>query len=163
MKTKIFFDTEFIEDGRTIELISIGLIKDTGEKLYLENSECDLNRACPWVKQNVVPKLEKTTSVLRTRKEMAEQIVEFAGRSPEFWGYFAAYDWVALAQLYGRMLDLPKYWPMFCRDVMQLSDTFNVPKNTWPRLPNDAVHNALNDAVWTRDVYYHVVNWHKRG
>ena len=28
---KIFFDTEFIEDGKTIELLSIGLVREDGK------------------------------------------------------------------------------------------------------------------------------------
>ena len=29
--TKIFLDTEFIENGKTIELVSIGLVKENGD------------------------------------------------------------------------------------------------------------------------------------
>lgn len=54
---KIFFDTEFIEDGKTIDLISIGMVRDDGEELYLENRECNLSRASPWVTENVLPYL----------------------------------------------------------------------------------------------------------
>lgn len=35
----------------------------------------------------------------------------------------ADYDWVVLCQLYGTMMDLPKGWPMYCRDVKQLCDS----------------------------------------
>lgn len=30
---QVFFDTEFIEDGRTIELLSIGMVRDDGRTL----------------------------------------------------------------------------------------------------------------------------------
>ena len=49
---RIFFDTEFIEDGRTIDLISIGMVDKNGLAYYAENAECDLSRAAPWVKKN---------------------------------------------------------------------------------------------------------------
>jgi len=66
---KIFFDTEFIEDGHTIDLISIGMVKEdengAASFFYAENSECDLNRADPWVKENVIPHLVQN---LPTRK-----------------------------------------------------------------------------------------------
>ena len=42
---KYFLDTEFIEDGKTIDLISIGIVSEDGRELYCENSDCDLSRA----------------------------------------------------------------------------------------------------------------------
>jgi len=41
---------------------------------------------------------------------------------PEFYGYYADYDWVVLSQLYGKMINLPKYFPMYCRDLKQMFD-----------------------------------------
>ena len=38
---KIFFDTEFIEDGKTIDLLSIGAVRDDGETYYAEPAEAD--------------------------------------------------------------------------------------------------------------------------
>lgn len=141
---KIFFDTEFIEDGKTIDLISIGLVKESGETLYLENKECDHSKASEWVKENVLPHLTGRTF---SREEIAEKVKDFAGQSPEFWGYYADYDWVVLCQLFGTMMDLPrdKDWPMYCRDLKQLCDSLGNPK-----LPEQesTEHNALEDAKW---------------
>lgn len=39
--TRVFYDTEFLEDGRTIELISIGLITDDGRSYYAVNGDLD--------------------------------------------------------------------------------------------------------------------------
>ena len=36
---KIFFDTEFIEDGKTIDLISIGMVREDGETYYASSPE----------------------------------------------------------------------------------------------------------------------------
>lgn len=146
---KIWFDTEFIEDGKTIVLISIGLVGDDGSELYMENAECDLSRASPWVRDNVVPHL---TGGLRAfpRSRIAQMVRRFAGKEPEFWAYYADYDWVALCQLYGTMMDLPKGWPMYCRDVKQLCDLLGN-----PRLPEQSTveHHAMADARWTKDAY----------
>lgn len=46
-RMRIWFDTEFIEDGKTIDLISIGLVRDDGSELYHENGACRLGRASP--------------------------------------------------------------------------------------------------------------------
>lgn len=146
---KIWFDTEFIEDGKTIDLISIGMVREDGAKYYIENAECDLERASAWVKQNVLPHLAGGASRIR-RYQIAEDIRNFAGEKPEFWAYYADYDWVALCQLYGTMLDLPKGWPMYCRDVKQLCDSVGNPK-----LPKQTSqeHNALLDATWTKEAW----------
>lgn len=40
----------------------------------------------------------------------------------EFYGYFADYDWVVFCWLFGRMIDLPKGFPMYCRDLKQMFD-----------------------------------------
>ena len=92
---RIWFDTEFIEDGRTIDLISIGMVREDGAELYLENSGCDVDKASDWVKQNVLPHLQD--SAIRThRHKIAAHIMLFADEKPEFWGYYADYDWVVL-------------------------------------------------------------------
>lgn len=74
----------------------------------------------------------------------------FAGEKPEFWAYFADYDWVVLCQLFGRMVDLPGQWPMFCMDVQQLIVQTGIKK-----IPGHygAPHNALDDAIWCKRVY----------
>lgn len=144
---KIWFDTEFIEDGKTIDLISIGMVREDGRTYYAENAQCDVSRASPWVKDNVLPHL---TGEFADRTDIARAIVDFAGEKPEFWAYYCSYDWVALCQLYGRMIDLPKGWPMFCRDVKQLCDSLGS-----PRLPEQSgtEHHALADALWTREAF----------
>ena len=144
--SKIFFDAEFIEDGNTIDLISIGLVREDGATLYLESAECDLSRADNWVRENVLVHLrgEKTP-----RREMARQIVDFVGPNPEFWAYYADYDWVALCQLFGRMIDLPAGWPMYCRDLKQEADRLGI---HFPPQQTDE-HHALADAQWN------AMNW----
>lgn len=146
---KIWFDTEFVEDGNTIDLISIGMVREDGKTFYAECQECDLDRADQWVKDNVIVHLQRG-SARQPRSKIARDIIEFAGPNPEFWAYYADYDWVALCQLFGRMIDLPAGWPMYCRDVKQVCDALGNPK-----LPEqaDTEHHALADAVWTKQAW----------
>lgn len=141
---KIWFDTEFIEDGRTIDLLSIGMVREDGDELYFENAEVDRTRASPWVKENVIPHL---TGLRYSRWYIANEITRFAGEKPEFWAYYADYDWVVLCQVFGTMMDLPKGWPMYCRDIKQLCDSLGNPK-----LPaqGKGEHHALADARWNK-------------
>lgn len=148
---RYWFDTEFIEDGKTIDLISIGIVAEDGRELYLESSECNLNRASAWVQENVIPHL---TANVWDLVAIATDVRNFMDPDrygkPEVWAYYADYDWVALCQLFGTMMDLPKGWPMYCRDVKQLCDDLGNPK-----LPEQTStkHHALADARWTREAW----------
>lgn len=70
----------------------------------------------------------------------------------ELWGYYSAYDHVALAQLFGRMIDLPAGWPMFTHDVRQFMDHVGIRREDLPAEP-DQKHNALADARWNREAW----------
>ena len=167
---RYWLDTEFIEDGKTIDLISIGMVAEDGRELYAENKECDLSRANEWVKENVLRHLYSHDTENRikgnkfsrdggrggwlTRAEIAREIRLFCDPEtyglPEIWGYYADYDWVAFCQLFGCMIDLPKGFPMYCRDLKQLCDHCGNPE-----LPKQSSteHHALADARWNHEVH----------
>jgi len=166
---KYFFDTEFIEDGKTIDLLSIGIVAEDGRELYACHAEADFGKAGEWVQENVFPSLgikwtpqgwgwvssDRTPWCSRSR--IRARLLDFtrSDPKPEFWAYYADYDWVVLCQLFGRMIDLPKGWPMYCRDVKQLCDSLGNPK-----LPEQTSkeHHALEDARWTKQAYEFLVN-----
>lgn len=62
IKLKYTYDTEFREDGQTIDLISIGIVCEDGREYYAENSDCDFAKVMNhnWLYQNVVPHLHTT-------------------------------------------------------------------------------------------------------
>ena len=69
-------------------------------------------------RKTVSMKVNGQPILLRSQDYVAQYSAESDAGVPK---YYADYDWVALCQLYGRMLDLPGRWPMFCRDLKQLS------------------------------------------
>jgi hypothetical protein len=140
---RIFFDTEFIDNGRTIDLISIGMVREDGSKLYCESEECDLTKASPWVQRHVIPHLVGNGM---SRARIAEDVQWFVGSRPEFWGFYADYDWVALCQLYGPMMEIPDNWPRFCLDLQQEAYLWG---ESLPGRKDGREHNALADALWT--------------
>lgn len=163
---RFWFDTEFIEDGHTIDLLSIGLVAEDGREYYAVSSDADWSRASDWVTKNVLPHLLdqclpfKVTDP-KSRRQIRHEILEFVGETPvdahsgrqkrhEFWAYYGAYDWVVFCQLFGRMIDLPKHFPMYVRDVKQLADELGNP--ALPLQPKNA-HHALVDARWTREAW----------
>lgn len=137
-----------------VQLISIGIATESGNDFYAVNKdfrECDAN---DWVRANVLPhlfpvELRWSLNVLR-EKILAFIEKESAGEKPEFWGYYSDYDWVVFCQIFGTMMDLPKGWPMYCRDLKQWCDDLG-----YARLPATSTieHNALNDARWNREAW----------
>lgn len=75
MTGRYYYDTEFLEDGRTIELISIGIVADDGREYYAVNSEVNDSNGydsigeriarSPWLMENVVPQLPLATKVAK--------------------------------------------------------------------------------------------------
>ena len=150
---KYFLDTEFIEDGKTIDLMSIGIVREDGKTYYAESFECDLNKASQWVQDNVIPHL-KGKQFIKQRKTIKQDILNFVKGDEhiEFWGYFAAYDWVVFCQLFGRMIDLPADFPFYCNDFKQVMHEHNIKKEDL-NIINQQEHNALSDAQELQDMY----------
>lgn len=94
--------------------------------------------------------------------------------SPEFYAYYADYDWVVFCWLFGRMIDLPNGFPMYCIDLKQeldkiaykiyprfykrecfdtLEDRLEWLKSlsNYPKQTNE--HNALVDARWNKNLH----------
>ena len=118
---RYFYDTEFIDDGRTIELISIGVVAEDGREYYGVSTEFPAERAGTWVRTNVLPKLPPPSSQLwRSRRRIREDLEDFFGidgdEPIELWAWVAAYDHVALCQLWGPMTHLPPQIPRFTRE-----------------------------------------------
>lgn len=59
---RYYYDCEFLEDGRTIELISIGIVADDGREYYAVNADLPLDRIKnhDWLMWNVFPHLPLT-------------------------------------------------------------------------------------------------------
>lgn len=161
---RIFYDTEFLEDGKTIELISIGLVREDGEEYYAVNANMPYRRIRKhvWLMDNVVPHLPQPSGewrlhmpkrwlfnyndpVVKPRARIAEEVASFiqSVTDPQLWAWYAAYDHVALCQLWGRMIDLPDGVPMFTNDLKQEAVRLGSPK--MPK-QTEGEHSALADA-----------------
>jgi len=144
---RFFYDTEFIEDGKTIDLVSIGVVDERGREFYAVSTEFDPGRAGPWVRDNVLDKLPSPADpAWCDRATIRDRLMKFLTRDRErveLWAWFAAYDHVALAQLWGDMPALPRELPRFTRELRQRWE--DVGKPSLPPPPSDA-HDALADA-----------------
>ncbi|MEP9391285.1 MULTISPECIES: polyadenylate-specific 3'-exoribonuclease AS [Gordonia] len=144
---RFFYDSEFIEDGTTIELISMGVVAEDGREFYAVSTEFDPARAGGWVRANVLPKLPSpSASVWRSRRQIRDELFAFlteTGDDIELWAWVGAYDHVALCQLWGPMTALPRQIPRYTRELRQHWDAAGRP--ALPSAPADA-HDALADA-----------------
>lgn len=172
MTRRYFYDTEFIEDGVTIDLISIGIVGDDGREYYAVNHNAPWDRIeqRPWLVANVVPSLPPIApayrdvtdrpsdrlginldhSTVKPRLTIAAEVRNFLlqpNEPFELWGYFPSYDHVVLAQLYGTMIDLPRGFPQRTNDVQQEAERLGL-DHSFPAQAGTE-HNALDDARWT--------------
>jgi len=98
--------------------------------------------------------------------------------NPIFYGYYSAYDHVVLCWLFGKMIDLPKGFPMYTIDLKQMLDAkvvsffdgihqggYNLKERlssikTDPRYPKETnAHNALADAKWNKELHTFIINY----
>ncbi|MEU1141817.1 hypothetical protein ABZ392_33915 [Streptomyces sp. NPDC005885] len=161
---RIFYDTEFIDDGTTIDLISIGMVREDGRELYAVSSEFNQTalRQSPWLMENVWPSLPTRKNLpgyrgidridldhpdVRPRAQIARLVADFilSTPDPDLWAYYSAYDHVALAQLWGPMINMPRGIPMQSDDLVTEAKRLGLRPIDFPEQP-DGRHNALADA-----------------
>lgn len=170
---KIYYDTEFIDTGDRIHLLSIGMVREDGKEYYAVNQDLNLMLEASyddWLTKNVLSSLpvvidrnERLLPVnwdvnhpgytnIKRKNVIAQEVAEFclSARSlPELWAWYGAYDHVVLAQLFGRMIHLPMDMPMWTNDLRQ-----ELARLGDPRYPEQASgeHNALEDARWNKQL-----------
>jgi hypothetical protein len=144
---RFFYDCEFIEDGTTIELVSIGMVDETGREFYAVSTEFDPGLAIEWVRVNVLDKLPSPANpAWRSRARIRDDLLAFLtepGESIELYAWMAGYDHVVLAQLWGDMRALPRPIPRFTHELRQSWEDAGKPP--LPAAPPDQ-HDALADA-----------------
>ena len=150
---RYWYDTEFLDTGNQVHLISIGITAEDGRELHLINSEAPWSLIVenPWLMANVVPYLDMIPEAWRMREDMREEVIEFL-KSPvhsgdtELWAWYGAYDHVLLMQLVapsGKFIDCPKHIPHWTNDIRQKQHEMGdivLPPQT------NGQHNALEDA-----------------
>lgn len=155
----VFFDAEFSSlDPYSGEIISLAMVKYSGEQLYLEieyNGELT-----DWVKEKVQPYLTGNTV---SKKQAYEKIKEFLGaEKPYLISYVNQYDIIFLHKLLDQFEYLPYWLPIdFSSVLFAKGYDPEVLRNNDPRflaefdidISKYQRHNALEDARLLRDVY----------
>jgi hypothetical protein len=213
---RYFYDTEFIENGQTIDLVSFGMVAVPDWAInraaalplaerpaaaglrtyYAVNADADLDtlKGNDWLVRNVLPHLpitnrgaleraltppgpgttrtatlaemidivglDRTATVVKPKQVIANEVRDFilaplegneSDPRIELWADYAAYDHVALAWLWGPMINLPKGIPMYTNDLQQLAARLG---SAWkPDQAPEDTHNALADAWYALDYF----------
>lgn len=195
------------EDGRTYQAISKEFRYEDADQWVKDNVLMPLYReTVSGDQRNYIGPFEFHKRFGKTNKKIAEEIRQFVFKEckdgfdyndgtvldsemkrgewaikddpkPEFYAYYADYDWVVFCSLFGRMIDLPAGFPMYCKDLKQILDEKSkswIGKSTvertqrmgvditkdivdlklhpnYPKQSND--HSALDDAKWNFELY----------
>ena len=114
----------------------------------------------------------------KTNKQIAKEIKHFVANRPinsnkeqwildydtkdvQFYGYYSDYDWVVFCWLFGKMIDLPKGFPMYCIDLKQILDdklkVTNIESKLWDLLDNidsaSDIFKPSNDDKYVQYIY----------
>lgn len=187
-----------VKEVDTIELISIGIVSEDYREYYAICKEFDIEEAWnnKWLRENVLKSIAEELHLIayadlslfkeainkygKTKETIAQEIKEFTKKkevesSISFYAYYADYDWVVFCWLFGRMIDLPKDFPMYCKDLKQDIDSLQTiveERNQWhgsaswldvlksyPNYPKqNNEHNALADAKWNKELHDFIYN-----
>lgn len=164
---KVYYDTEFLDDGRLLDLISIGMVRDDGKEYYAVNLNLPMTRVLhhEWLAENVVPHLPTVNDIwlnhahpdVKPHHEIKNEVEEFLLEASldsawplELWSWYSAYDHVALAQLWGPMSKMPSFVPMYTNDIKQ---EFRRCGDPTPPKQDGTEHNALADAHYHKKLY----------
>lgn len=156
---KIYYDTEFLEDGHTIDLVSIGMFREDGKEYYAINAGMPWTRVMEhkWLAKNVVPHLPTTVNnngrvldladpKVKPIGQIAEEVklfIQETGPDAELWAWYAAFDHVVLSWLWGPMAQMPPGIPAHTRDIKQEYAKYGNPRAP---LQHGLEHHALADA-----------------
>lgn len=166
-KNIIFIDTEFTDlDPYKGEILSIGIVKISGEELYLELE--NTSESSDWVAKHIIPNLTEP----KVSREVAEaKIRDFIGDVMPFAvGFVDNYDVIYLTKIFGHG-KLPFKWVtidfasiLFAIGInpvkfqLDSSGARSFYKKLGIDMKNYRQHHALDDAKLLRDVWLKIVN-----
>lgn len=178
----VFFDTEFTGLHKNTTLISIGLVSEYGDELYLEFNDYDRDQCDEWVTHNVLDNTisEGDKDVLSIvsneqdyhfceNKEEAKQILESWFKQfnqVQLVSDCCHYDMVLLIDIFGTAFDLPSNVSPVCYDINQdiaayegcsCKEAFDIGRESFIKSYGNPIvgdkHNSLYDARVIKEIY----------
>ncbi len=169
-KLRFFLDSEFNEhvQAHMLDPISIALVPEdkTAPSYYGVSAEFNNAALTPWLRKNVESHLpppgeRRDNAVIA--QELGDYLKTFANQaepitSVEIWAYNGGTDQVVLANFFGGLMGLRQAFSDVGLPSPLFRDAKELVRATGESLPppKDA-HDSLADAVWTRDLFHHLV------
>lgn len=173
---KVYFDCEFTGLTKNCDLISIGLVSETGKGFYAEFIDYDKSKISDidWMNSNVINNLflkdneedfgvitkDKPYSIFFKRditywiKETLINWLESLKKSKlekneiQLYSDCSHFDFVLFLSLFGSALDLPEYVSPVCHDInLDIANYLNIPESK----AFDISRNRLADSFSFRD------------
>jgi hypothetical protein len=178
MIPRFYHDHEFLEDGRTIETLSVGIVAPDGAEYYAVVADAPWHRVKQheWLMANVMPYLPTLPNGWLIDDDhpdvkhsilIADELEEFFVKhmDPDYdiqlAGWYSAYDHVSLMQFWGPMMAKPSFLPMWTYDLAQEVNRLRFTYGERPSLPKapENAHKAIDDARWNRELDAALVAW----
>lgn len=171
---KLFFDLEFTGLNQNTTPISLGIISENNIKFYAEFNDYDKEQCDEWIYHNVIGNLrlkdnyfeidgKNNLTIKSNIKEIREKLIQWLEKNFNhhrhilFVGDCCSYDWVLLQKILGGAFNMPKnihYSPLEV-DTLLINKGFkiNIQRERIANNNTRQKHNALNDAIQTKEVY----------
>lgn len=178
---KYFLDTEFVENGSTIDLLSIGIAAEDGRVFYRQNKDAKFKEASDWVWRNVFPHL--THFDMRGARSCSDGVKPMGSLGDRRSQCNGDCPWRSKSEIRDEVREFcnpdkfgkPEFWGYYSAyDWVAFCQLFgamiHLPKGypmfcrdliQWtkdlgnPKLPDQgsSEHSALADALWNKDVW----------
>lgn len=128
------------------EILMFCFESQSGEIVTLSDNQTDTKLTTRDLSRGYVGSTEDLVSYLWKQKREKPFV---------FWDYYAATDWVAFYQLWGKLIDKPESYPlcvMCLKNLMEFKGHSKEWKNKHCPEPEEK-HNALKDAIWNKKLY----------
>ena len=117
----LWYESEFtMLKGKAYDDFKLQLESGEHDKLFTFKSFKALVNRYGKTNKQIAEDLKQIVSV--TNEKHTGTYPNTQAENVQFYGYFADYDWVAFCWLFGKMIDLPKGFPMYCKDLKHMLD-----------------------------------------
>ena len=107
-----------------LDLLKIGNIYGD-ERNYWSFTYRNLKRLLKWygkTNKQITEEIRHFVANRHINANKEQWILDYDSKDVQFYAYYADYDWVVFCWLFGKMMDLPKGFSMYCIDLKQTLD-----------------------------------------
>lgn len=149
--------------------------KTNKEIAFRVKTFCCIGTAYSTMDKSIASVMHFSSMNSEVKKTIEDKDLKFVfNELPEFYAYYADYDWVVFCWLFGNMIDLPKGFQKYCKDLKQMLDEkvsifceseirstsfdsalkrLKEKHESFPKQDPSKSHNAIEDARWNKNLH----------